>query len=145
MKKLVIIATIFIAFLSCNKDKFQTKPQISIKSYNTKALPPSQELVIKLNYTDKEGDLANGRLMYIPKRLNRRPIPNGGTIIDSVPNALAPDFPDTDKGELELRLDHAVLKTIADENDTLLFRFVLVDRAGNKSDTVTSDNIVILK
>jgi hypothetical protein len=145
MKKLVIVTAIFIALLSCNKDKFQTKPQISIKSYNTKAVQPSNDMVIKLSYTDKEGDLAEGRLVYIPKRLNRRPIPNGGTIIDSVSNPLASDFPDTDKGDLELRLQHAVLKTAADENDTLLFRFVLVDRAGNKSDTITSDNVVILK
>jgi hypothetical protein len=145
MKKLVIITTLFVGLISCNKDKFQTKPQISIKSYNTKAVQPAQELIVTLNYTDKEGDLADGKLVYIPRRLNRRPIPGGGSIIDSVSNLLASDFPDTDKGELQLRLDHAVLKTTATENDTLLFRFVLVDRAGNKSDTVTSDNIVILQ
>jgi hypothetical protein len=145
MKKLVIIAVFFIALISCNKDRFQTKPQISIKSYNTKALERGKELIIKLDYTDKEGDLGGGRLVYIPKRLNRRPIPNGGTILDSASNFLAGDFPDTDKGELQLKLEYNALKTAAAENDTLIYRFVLVDKAGNKSDTISSDQFVILQ
>jgi hypothetical protein len=145
MKKLVIIAVLFIALISCNKDKFQTKPQISIKSYNTKALEKNKDFIIKFDYTDKEGDLGGGRLVYIPKRLNRRPIPNGGTILDSAINALSDDFPNTDKGELELKLQWGFLKTAATENDTLVYRFVLVDKAGNKSDTISSDQFVILQ
>ena len=42
---------------SCDKDKFQTKPTIEIKSISTKEVPAQNGTMnIRLNFTDKEGE-----------------------------------------------------------------------------------------
>ncbi len=137
------IVAIFL-LIACNKNSFQTKPQITAKSTNGNVVPVGSDLVIDLVFTDKEGDLGKGKFVYIPKRLNRRGLPSNITPYDSVLNTL-PDFPNKDKGELEIRLNYNFLHKSDIENDTILFKFVAVDRAGNKSDTLTSDKFVILK
>jgi hypothetical protein len=147
MKKSVIVSIGFllIILVACNKDKFQTKPQISIKSYNTKVVERNKELFIKFTYTDKEGDLASGSLVQITQRLNTRPLPPNTNILDTLRNVLDSNFPNTDKGELELKiLNEQIVPGLRNENDTLLFRFALIDKVGNSSDTITSDKIVLL-
>ncbi|MBD0286343.1 MAG: hypothetical protein ICV84_15865 [Flavisolibacter sp.] len=144
MKKNLILV-LFIAFLmGCSKDKFKTQPQIKIKSYNTKEVQRNQDLVIQLSFTDKEGDLANGKFTYMPRRTNLRPPPPGVRYPDSV-KVNIPQFPTSDNGDFELRLNWNVLHLSDRENDSLFFRFVVMDKAGNKSDTVNSDRIVIMR
>lgn len=133
-----------IVLISCDKDKFETKPQIEIDSYNTKELPGGADLIINLKFTDKEGDLGQGQFTYIPVRLNKRGLP------PSVPNytpveLTIPEFSDHNKGEFELKLEWKNLHKSDRENDTINLRFVAVDREGNKSDTVQSDQLVILR
>ena len=143
MKK-ILFSVVFIAVLTgCDKDKFKTQPQIEIQSYNTNVLSPGASLVIDLKFTDKEGDLNGGKFVYIPRRLNRRPIP-ADRVLDSVITAI-PEFPANDQGFFQLRLEWRNLQRSPVENDSIFFRFVVVDRAGNKSDTVNSDRIVILR
>ncbi len=143
VKSVLIVAIIFI-LAACGKDSFQTKPQIKIKSFNGNVLPVGSELIMNLEFTDKEGDLGEGKLVYIPRRLNRRPLPQSVPGYDSVVNIL-PDFPNKSKGEMEIRLNYNFLHKSDIENDTIHFRFVAVDRAGNKSDTLVSDRFVILR
>ena len=130
--------------IGCDKDKFQTNPQIEIKSYNTKEIGNGQTLQIRLKFTDKEGDIGGGRFVYIPKRLNVRPLPPQVPNYDSVRNNL-PSFPDETDGEFLLTLPWLFLHKSDLENDTIVIRFVAVDRGGNKSDTITSDQLVIRK
>ncbi len=144
MKKYVIAVVLFVVFMGCDKDKFKTQPQIKINSYNTKVVQRNQDLVVQLNFTDKEGDLTGGKFVYIQRRLNLRPPPQGVRYPDSV-RLNIPQFPVNNDGEFELRLNWNVLHLSDRENDSLFFRFVVVDRGGNKSDTVNSDQIVILR
>jgi hypothetical protein len=144
MKK--FIPFLLVTFLlSCDKDKFETKPHIEIESYNTQELPPNADLTINLKFTDKEGDLGNGQFTYIPVRLNRRGLPP--TVPDYGPVNLPPipEFSDHNKGEFELKIRWVFLHKSDFENDTIKLKFVAVDRAGNSSDTVESDQIVILR
>lgn len=143
MKKILVVSTL-VLLLACNKDKFQTKPQIEIVNYNTKVVGKGQQLVIDLQFTDKEGDLSEGKFVYIHKRTNRRLLPVTLNYPDSVINTV-PVFPDHSKGEFSLHLDYTNLQRSPVENDSIYFRFVVVDRAGNKSDTVNSDQIVVLR
>jgi hypothetical protein len=132
MKKILFINVIFLALLACKKDKFLTKPQISIKSYNDKILT-------------QEGDLANGQLVYFPKRLNLLPPSDPNAVIaDSIKTPLAADFPDTDKGEIAVRFPQSYYQK-SDVADTFIFKLVLVDRMGNKSDTLTTDKVIFVK
>jgi hypothetical protein len=145
MKKILFINVIFLALLACKKDKFLTKPQISIKSYNDKILTQGNDLIVTLNYTDKEGDLANGQLVYFPKRLNLLPPSDPNAVIaDSIKTPLAADFPDTDKGEIAVRFPQSYYQK-SDVADTFIFKLVLVDRMGNKSDTLTTDKVIFVK
>lgn len=142
MKK--FIPFLFVIFLvACDKDKFETKPQIEVESFNTEVLPPHANLVVTMNFTDKEGDLGKGELTYIPISLNKRKLPPD---LEYGPVPLSiPEFSDHNKGEFELKLEWKWLQKSPVENDTIKFQFVAVDRAGNRSDTVESDQVVILR
>lgn len=141
MKK-VLVFSILVVLLACNKDKFQTKPSIAIVNYNTKVIGRDQELQIDLEFTDKEGDLSGGKFVYVPKPVTKRPPQQ--PYPDSVVYVI-PDFPDHSKGQFSIRMKWEELHKSDIQNDTLFFKFVATDRAGNKSDTVNSDQIVVLR
>jgi hypothetical protein len=146
MKGTFLFAAMLVSLtlISCGKDKFKTNPQIEIKDINHKTLARDEQLVIRLRFTDKEGDLAQGKLVYIPVRLNIRPLPVVVPDYDSV-KLVIPNFPNEKDGEFALELSWLNLHKSDLENDTIKMRFVAVDRENNKSDTITSDRIVILK
>src|SRR5688572_14270712 len=151
MRAILIILTVTLIFLACSKDDFETKPQIEIKSASPKVVPQNGNMIVDLNFTDKEGDLD---AVYIWKvRLNKLKRP---TVRDSIPPRLIPEFPKNQKGELELNLtyqDHLLSAqsprrdpiTGRLEPDTLNMKFVVKDKAGNVSDTAFLNNIVILR
>lgn len=143
-RKLFFSVAFIVLLVACGKDSFQTKPQIKIKSMNGNVIPGGGTLSVNLTFTDKEGDLGDGKLVYIPRRLNRRPLPPAIPAYDSVVNIL-PKFPSKSLGEIQVSLGYNYLHKSDIENDTISLRFVAVDKAGHKSDTVTSDRIVILK
>lgn len=142
--KLYLSAVAIVVLMACGKDSFQTNPQIKVKSLNNSVVPVGSSLLVTLTFTDKEGDISEGKLVYIPKRLNRRPLSSIIPPYDSVVNPL-PKFPDKSQGEIQVSLPYSFLHKSDIENDTINIRFVALDRAGHKSDTVTSDRIVILK
>lgn len=145
--KLKVIIAVFTAliFIACGKDQFQTRPQLKIKSINSNVVPPGGVLVIMLEYTDKEGDLGEDTLVSIRRRLNRRPLPPGGASVDTLFNII-PKFPEKNKGGLEVKFQWAnYLKQSDIENDTIFFKFIAKDRAGNTSDTISTEKIIILR
>jgi len=148
-RNLIISALALFVLGACGKDNFQTTPQVKVKSLNGNLIPVGGGLVINLEATDKEGDLSEGELVYFPKLLNvRRLAPN---IPDYTPVTQGiPKFPDNSKTDLELRLDRNFIykdinaRTGEDKNDTINIRIVVKDRAGNTSDTTTTETIVLL-
>lgn len=144
MKRIILIGFIVFVVVACNKDKFETKPHIEINSYNTKEVFPSQDLVIDLEYTDKEGDLGGGTLWANLQRLNQRPLPPNTNKADTLVIPIT-SFPTHDKGSLSFTLNYGFLKEHPSENDTIQIHFAVTDIAGNASDTITSDNIVIIQ
>ncbi|MEO5594695.1 MAG: hypothetical protein ABIR15_10405 [Chitinophagaceae bacterium] len=153
MKKLLIAGFVLIVLLACNKDKFQTKPQIQLKSISATVVPINGDLNITLTYTDKEGDISD--TLFIKKeRLNKTVV---ATIRDSIKYKI-PDFPNYDKGEIGLALDYENnLKSaitpppIPGSNpskpqpDTLNIKIWIHDKAGNVSDTVSTGQVVIIR
>jgi hypothetical protein len=151
----IFVLSLVILLIACDKDKFETKPKLEIKDYNTKELYQGQDLRIRINYYDKEGDLDGGLAYAIRQRLNVLPLGLGDNDkVDTFPNTsnptALPDFPPQDKGELTFQLDWASLIESAPsndpnvtKNDTVIFRFVVTDRAGNTSDTINTDRIVL--
>lgn len=149
------VVSLTVLLIACGKDKFETKPRLEIKDINTKDLFDGQELRIRLNFYDREGDLNGGMAYAIRQRLNQIPLGTGDNDkVDTFPNPnnprALPDFPPKDNGELTFQLDWGSLIESAPssspgviKNDTILFRFVVTDRAGNTSDTINTDQIVL--
>ena len=154
MKKVFTIAVAVIVIIGCSKDKFQTKPQLSLKSVSNKVVPVNGVLNVELEYTDKEGDV-DSLLVIRKERLNKRPV--SSTLRDSI-KLPVPQFPNKDRGEISMVLSyqqhliHAQSplnipnsNPIQKEPDTLNLKFVLKDKAGNISDTLTINNVIVIR
>ena len=136
---IVSLATLLIA---CGKDKYETKPLLEIKDYSSKEIFVGSTLTIRINYFDKEGDLSQAPVIGILRRLNLFPLAPGQDKVDTIKNNL-PEFPKNDNGEISFSLPYDFLKESTVENDTIMFRFAVTDKAGNTSDTVETTPIVI--
>ena len=144
MKTLPAIFVLSLATLlfACGKDKYETKPLLEIKDYSSKEIFPGMELTVRINYFDKEGDLSQAPMIAILRRLNIFPIPPSLDKVDTIRSNL-PEFPKNDDGEITFALPYDFLKESTTENDTVMFRFAVTDRAGNNSDTIETTPIVI--
>lgn len=135
---------------ACDKDNFETKPQLEIKSVNNNEVPYNGNLVVTLNFTDKEGDVTDS-LFVARERLNiKRPV---------APPTLEfaiPDFPKRSQGEFEVNIDFLSLvngmtsieilprtSPATFERDTVRLKFFVKDKAGNFSDTLTLNDIFV--
>jgi len=143
MKTLAIfVFSLAILLIACGKDKYETKPKLEIKDYSSKEIFSGMQLNIRINYFDKEGDLSQAPAIGILRRLNIFPLPPSLDKVDTIRTNL-PEFPKNDDGEITFSLPYDFLKESTTENDTIMFRFSVTDRAGNTSDTVDSAPIVI--
>lgn len=148
MKLTPVIAIFSLAVLviACSKDKFQTNPRLEVKDYSTKEIVQGDQLRIRVDYFDKEGDLSDGLITYIRVRTNKNPIPNPGVNdkIDTITSAL-PTFPEKSTGEITLKFDYNYLDEDPDHSDTMFFRVMVVDKAGNKSDTISTQSVTAVQ
>lgn len=150
MKRILAFCLVAAVIVSCNKDKFQTKPQIKIKSTNYEGVvPKTGTLRVTLEFTDKEGDVSDS-LLIVRERLNAK----SPAVLPTLPYKI-PGFPNTSEGEIQVDLDYDFALTVgltpipipgsippANEPDTMNLKFVVSDKAGNKSDTATLGIIV---
>lgn len=150
MNKILVLGLLVAVMVGCNKDKFQTKPQIKIKSTNTDIVPQNGTLRVTLEFTDKEGDVSDS-LIIVRERLNRK-----SPVMPSPSPYKIPSFPNTQEGEIEVDLDFQAglifgipaipipgTSPRQYEPDTMNLKFVVSDKAGNKSDTASLGVIVI--
>lgn len=154
IRKLALYAGIAASLVACDKSKLDTRPSISIKS-QSRVVPPINEAIfsITLEYADKEGDLSGIRddssIYYQGFLQNVRQVvgnPNYLPVFVSFP-----EFPEKSRGEFVIEmLRSSFYREIQnnqggnDSNDTLIFKIAIKDRAGNVSDTVTSEPIILL-
>lgn len=143
MKTFCAIAICLSAFFfaACSKDKFESKPKLEFAEYD-KFVDAGGILKFRINFFDKEGDLNKGSFLAIRQRLNNNPpIPPSSYLAETYPSQL-PDFPAKDQAEILFQLDYTRLNESSIQNDTMRFKFVVTDRAGNESDTLVSDIII---
>ncbi len=150
--RMIIAAVLVFTFIACNKDKFQTKPTISIKSINTEIVPLNGTFIITLECTDKEGDVEDS-LILIKRRLNKRMV----TTVRDTLRFKIPTFPANSRTEIQAVLDYQnILSALNPPNipgsnplqrelDTLVLRMAVRDKAGNTSDTVESRQIFVIR
>jgi hypothetical protein len=147
--KLLILFAIAVMFYACKKDTYTTKPQISIKSINSKELKQGELLIFSLSFTDAEGDIQDS--IWVQKISRTCPTTSGAQFISK--NRI-PDFTPTSnlKGILEIGYaynanipGYSSMSGCGTKNDTCYFKFWMQDKQKNKSDTITTENIVLLK
>ena len=150
MRFIPIFLFAFLLF-SCRKGEFTTRPQLRYRSVNSRTISGPQELRIKFDLTDKEGDYTTflGVKKVVPG------CPNSG-FIDSTFFSIPQDFLDSKQkdGELVIILNENNRKdnqcSIPGTNppvakpDTATFSFWTRDKAGNVSDTARTETIIIL-
>lgn len=147
--KILILLTITVFFITCKKDSFNTKPQITFNNVNSTVFSQGQILTFQLDFTDKEGDIQD--TLWVEKISRTCPKEVGVQIINK---NKVPDFTPTSnlKGKLEISFIYngnapGITSIIgcSNKNDTAYFRFWLKDKAQNRSDTISSPDIILLK
>ncbi len=149
---LSLLSVLFVVVIACNKDKFQTKPTISIKSLSSDFIPANGSLVITLECTDKEGDVKD-TLAIIKNRLNKR---TTRTVRDTLWYQF-PEFPNNMRTEIVATLNYQDILSAENppyipgsnppqrELDTLILKLAVKDHAGNKSDTISTKQIIVVR
>lgn len=153
-KLIVIILLLTTIIWGCQKNEFNTRPQLEFVSASLSTWEPGQNMVFTLRFTDKEGDIFGpldpifDTTLYVEKITRNCPASNFSAYYE-LPDAPADDF---SEGEVLVRFslfpatDFPAVRDpqCENRNDSCVFRFVLRDRAGNVSDTVTSPEIVLI-
>lgn len=151
MKAVIVLVFGIILVVACNKDDFETKPKIEIKSLSSDVVPRNGDLTVNLLVTDKEGDVDDS-LIVVRERLNVR----AAAPTTRVLKYTIPQYPDKSKVDMEVLLEGATALTLSSpaitipgqpgtfEADSLNLKFVVIDKAKNVSDTV-SRNIVVIR
>ena len=142
IRHFLLCVSAFLVIAACNKNKYQTKPQITIESINT-LIPVEGSLQATLKFTQQDGKLGQGTFIAIRNRLNQTPLPPGTEPADTLVSQI-PEFPDKNEGEIQFTLDYSFLHEGDVEPDTIILKFAVVDRVGNASDTISSAKIVVL-
>lgn len=146
MKVRILCTVLVLAVLfACTKDKFTTKPQLKIKSVNDKFIEPGEILRIVVEFTDAEGDVSDSAFI---QKVTSNCINSNYT-----DKRIIPDFPIKNdlKGEFLITYGYNVQgipslgQPQCNRNDTCVFRIWVKDNAGNVSDTVQTETIVIKK
>ena len=148
MKKLFILFLVVLAFSACSKGTFETKPTVDIDSFGPEEVErPGAYFQLKATVTDKEGDLQD-TVIVVRKRYN------GTTLLstDSSQRFNLKAFGSPVKSKIELLItfvygrleDFAITQELernADRN--LRVGLIVKDNAGNRSDYVESEPIVL--
>ena len=149
---IILVFILAVMAIACDKDRFQTVPQLKLKSRNTDIVPNGGTLELTIEFTDKEGDVTDS-IIFVRERLNRK------SSLRTAPSSYPlPSYPKMDKGEFELALEYQrhLVTAIGRipipgtnptkyEVDTMLVKIVARDKAGNKSDTLIVENVYVIR
>jgi hypothetical protein len=141
MTKLNVSILFLFFILACNKESFQSKPQLDIKSVSSSVISPGNDLQIRMRLTDKEGDFVD--TIWVKKVTTRCASSN---FIDSFLYRIPPETPRKINfdGEVLITLIYPIeLQPRCNRADTAVFSFWMKDAKGNKSDTAKTQSIII--
>ncbi|MEY3436282.1 MAG: hypothetical protein RL335_738 [Bacteroidota bacterium] len=143
MKRQIWTLLSIMFIISCGKDTFQSKPQLTLKSVSSTTIPVGKDLQIRMRLTDKEGDFVD--TIWVSKVTTRCALSNfKDSLLYRIPN----DAPKTKNfdGEVYISFSYPVeLQPRCIRPDTAVFSFWMKDAAGNRSDTVKTQPIIILR
>ena len=136
---LILFFWIFL-FSSCSKDApvYSEVPEITFVSVSSTNVNSNDPLTFVISYQDGDGDLGENspgarNLFLIDNRI--------GTPYEYRISELSPSTSIIIKGTLSVKLDHVNLLGAGPENVT--YSLYVVDRAGHRSNTVTSPSVTV--
>ncbi len=147
MRLIFAILALLLFAVACTKDNFTTKPQLKIKSVSSTEISGDQILEFIIRLTDKEADFSS--YFGISTKTPGCPLSD---FTDSTLFQIPSQFINSKNEDGEIVLDLA--KSQRHSNlcpgpgstfltDTTVFSFWTKDKAGNVSDTVRSEPIII--
>lgn len=141
----------------CSKDKYATKPSLKLKSVSSYDVAFGQTFIMRLEYTDAEGDLSSGDSSIIIKRI----VTNCSAPTLVYAGYKLPEIPATKNasGDIVVRFENSTSNYLSQgfdsynpstcirsqRPDTTFFRFFIRDKAGNISDSVSTDKPIIIR
>jgi len=149
MRNTIIIALISLVVISCGKDKFTTKPQLTFKKVNNDVFGTGQIMEFTLGFTDSEGDFPGK--VYIQRVTPGCAADTSFKVIYDMP-----EFPTSSNFEGDLKIIYNLGSNDGQTPIMLLppeecgdtsscyLRFAIEDKAGNKSDTINSSTIILI-
>ncbi len=141
--KIWIVLFIATVIFSCNKDKYTTKPQLTLKSVSSTSVIQNENLRFEIEFTDKEGDVIDTLYLDTESRLTNCPNPPSNKTFYPIP---AFNATKNQKGIFEINFRVGTdFQVCQNRNDTLRFKFCLKDKAKNLSDTLISPAIAIAR
>ena len=148
MKKVLFFGLIAFIFAACGKDKFESVPQVKIKSFGPDVVIKGQTFKLTAEITDKEGDLQD-TVLLVRKRftgtalfqtdttklsLKELGFPNAPTLELSLTFTYGEDVP----GTIFYRIQEAI-------DRGLVYGLIVSDKAKNKSTYVETKRILLKK
>lgn len=139
-----------LAFSACRKGNFETKPTVTIDSFGPEVVSTGNFFQLRATVTDKEGDLQDS-VIIVRKRYN------GTTLLntDSSKRVSLKSLGTPVKDKIELFVTFVYGRLIPEQAITqdLEYNFdrqlrvglIVTDNAGNRSDYVESEPIVLKK
>jgi hypothetical protein len=143
MKSYLLIGTLVFLLLACGKDNIETRPRLTLKSVSSTVIPQGSDLQVRFRLTDKQGDFYD--TIWVQKITTRCPSSN---FADSILYRVPSDVPKTSNFDADVLItfQYAVaLQPRCTRNDTAVFNIWMKDEEGNKSDTVRTEPIIILR
>jgi hypothetical protein len=71
MKNYFLTGLLLMIIVSCSKDTFQSKPQLTLKSVSSNVVPVNSGFQVTMRLTDKEGDFYD--TIWVPNTRRRPP------------------------------------------------------------------------
>lgn len=145
MRTFLTILFCSLVFLSaCDKDSDENWPILRLKEINGTHVLPNGATEIVIEFEDSDGDLSEGKVYLFRERTNIRPIPNPENFDRSDElTKVIPNFPERKKGEMLITLEYnTFLDEDPSDSDTMYFKIVVEDKAGNQSDTLVTPSVI---
>ena len=146
---LLLLSALLVIVISCNKDKFTTIPQVTVKSISPSTVFSGDIITMKSKYTDKEGDLDSVLIVYkwyngaivIPKDTFRYSFASLHVPAKTQEADMDVTFEYNTNNNPDLRF----LPGVSPKDTTATLGLILKDKAGNRSNYSESEKIRLKK
>lgn len=150
--KLSYLGFLLLLLTACGKNNFESKPTLTLVSAGPTTVRQGNLFVINMEVADAEGDVQDS--IFIRKVHVGRPACADNSV-DVDRNI--PDYPGQKNTKFSFKVTFLYNQINSSfvslggpacprpVNDTSVFKIWVKDRAGNRSDTITTDKIVFLR